>query len=1138
MNPAEKAISRLPVVGIGASAGGLEALREMLSAARGPTGMAFVIVQHLDPTHESMMAQLLDRHTALEVLQSEGGERIAADKVYIIPPGHGLAIRNGILELTEFAQPRGLRRPIDDFFISLAADQQADAACVILSGTGADGSTGLRAIKENGGVCLVQEPESARYDGMPLSAVGTGLVDFVKAPGEMLECLTAFFDHPGPSDDAHDQAALVADHIDDMCKALRAAVGHDFSGYKRTTLIRRVERRMHVLNIGSGRDYLARIKSDSDECGALFRDLLINVTRFFRDAEHFEKLRTAVIEPLMRQKAGEDVRVWIPGCSSGEEAYSIAMLFADAAQKLHVSTATIQIFATDIDERMLQIAREGSYPVSALADMPPEPRERYAIPHVERFAISSQIRDMIRFSNHSLVKDPPFSRIDLVSCRNLLIYFDEKLQQSVMPLLHYAIRSEGYLFLGPSESVGRFDHLFIALDQQARIFRRAPGAPNYPIDLPGGPYPREIRGEGVAEARSQSSPDEGTAVRRVMDRYAPASMVLDHDGGIISAYGRLGRYFDFPVTRAGGSSAMTLARSGLRNVLGPLLRKGREVRRRVVSRDVDVETEYGLQTIDVVCDPLPDETLLFVFQETAPFRPAMDEGVVELAAEHDHVDALEDELRLTRHRLRSAVEELETANEELKSSNEEMMSMNEELQSTNEELTTVNDELKSKVDQLTVANSDLRNFFESTDLAVVVLDAALRIRSFTAAATSLFPLQPADRGRPLEDVVSRLVGLEYLDDARAVADGQPAIQRRVTTRDGSRVLSLQTLPYRTQNGETDGATLVLTDITDALSMERDLAGQTERLEMAIKAGGIAVWEHDVDTGEAVVDEHSRKILGIANRQPAIDLNSRLDRLHPDDRSRVEKALEEAVSNAGDFEANYRVIDGERSRWIKSFGRIITGETARRLVGVSIDVTPEYSLAEARELMLREMNHRVKNLFAIVAGMISVGARTHSNVREFAVDMRERIAALGNAHSLASPTGDVQSIDLAELVETALAPYRDHADVTVDGPKVSISRDCLSPLALILHEWATNALKYGALGDDGGSLRVAWKDDKNGLRLLWTERSTKDVVISDGTGFGTILVQTSAKQLGATVVRETRDGTFVIEVGLPATVRGD
>lgn len=1119
-----------PVVGIGASAGGLEALREMLSRAQAPTGMAFVIVQHLDPNHESMLAQLLDRHTDLNVLQCEGSEHIEGDTVYIIPPGRGLAIQQGVLELTEFVQPRGLRRPIDDFFLSLAVDQQANAACVILSGTGADGTTGLRAVKEHGGVCVVQQPETARYDGMPVSAVGTGLVDFVQPPGEIVNCLAAFFRRRG-ADTVDEQADLVADHVDDLCRVIRTAVGHDFSGYKRTTLIRRVERRMHVLGIDAGRAYLARIRVDKSECDALFRDLLINVTRFFRDAEMFEVLHERAIEPLLRNRdPDEDIRVWVPGCSSGEEAYSIAMLFAEAARR-HDLPLAVQIFATDIDERMLQIAREASYPAAALADIPGALRERYVVPHAERFTIASEIRDLIRFSSHSLVKDPPFSRIDLLSCRNLLIYFDDRLQQSVLPLFHYAVRPGGYLFLGPSESVSRFEQLFPPIDQHARLFERPPGSPKYPIDLPGHARRSEARraddGRKVAPVA-----DEMAAARRVLERYAPPSMVLNEDGAIIAAYGRLSRYFDFPVTRTGGTSAITLARPGLRDVIGPLLRQTRDARKRVVVRDVEVVSEYGVQQIELVCDPLPDATMLLVLRDAGAFRPSSDPDLVEMDAGGDHVEALEEELLRTRYKLRSTVEELETANEELKSSNEEMMSMNEELQSTNEELTTVNDELKTKIDQLTVANADLRNFFESTDLAVVVLDRDLRVRSFTGSATTIFPLQPSDRGRPLADVSTRLEGSEYLADARAVCAGGPAIQRRVVTRDGARTLSLRVLPYRLQSASVDGATVVLTDITEALSLERQLAAERERLDLAIKAGGIGIWEYLPDEEAIVVDATAAAMLdlGLEGRHPLADLAARL----PSENGReVRDAFAQAARGHGDFEARLNVRgDGHATRYVRSYGRLIVGSAPLRLIGVSIDVTPEHALTETRDLMLREMNHRVKNLFAIIGGMITAGARSQRDVATFAHDMRERIAALGRAHSLADHTTDQGISDLTSLVGATLQPYRDHIPTTIEGPPVAIDWRYVSSLAMILHECATNSVKYGALGAEDGRLSVTWEHRSEGLTLHWIERMTRRAAVNTGRGFGSSLIEMSLQQLQATVERNLDESRYELTLVMP------
>ncbi|MBH0112586.1 PAS domain-containing protein [Novosphingobium sp. YJ-S2-02] len=1128
----------MPVIGIGASAGGLEALRDMLSVARLPTRCAFVIVQHLDPNHESMLAELLDRASPLDVLQCEGGERLEPDRVYIIPPGRGLALHQGKLQLTDFAQPRGLRRPIDDFFISLAADQQANAACVILSGTGADGSTGLRAIKEHGGVCVAQDPETARYDGMPLAAVGTGLVDYVKPPSEILDCLNAFFTRR--NGDPKDVAAqVVADHIDDMCTTLRTTIGHDFAGYKRSTLVRRVDRRMHVLNIDNPGSYLQRIRNDSEECEALFRDLLINVTRFFRDPDMFETLRTKVVEPLLLDRAeGEDVRVWVPGCSSGEEAYSIAMLFAEAA-RLHGLANPVQIFATDIDEQMLQVAREGSYPAAAFADIPSPMRERYTVPHGERFTITGQIRDLIRFSNHSVVKDPPFSRIDLVSCRNLLIYFDDSLQKSVMPILHYALRPGGYLFLGPSESIGRFEHLFPALDHHAHIFERAPGNPSYPIDLPANDR-RDPAPSSNASARARMTSARGpradVAIQRLAEGYAPPAMVVNQDGAVMSAYGKLSRYFDFPVTRTGGSNAISLAKPGLRDVLGPLVRQARDEGRRVVARKVEVSSDYGVQPIEVIGEPIGDGSLLLIFRDRGPFRPFSDDAA-EIESGDDHMEALEEELRLTRHKLRTAVEELETANEELKSSNEEMMSMNEELQSTNEELSTVNDELKSKVDQLTVANSDLRNFFESTELAVIVLDADLNIRSFTEAATGIFPLQQGDRGRSLADVTSRLEDTGYLDDAREVAASGEPVQRHVHTRDGKRTLSLRVLPYRTQHGTTDGATLVLTDITEALSVANDLANERERLDLAIKAGGMGVWQYTLETGELVSDETNRHLLGLGESDGSLTrIEQALERLHPEDRPEVEARLARAKAVGDDFEASFRVVPGDEPvRHLKAFGRMTLKRGQHRLVGAVIDMTAEYTLAETRALMLREMNHRVKNLFAVVSGMISAAGRSHDDVRTYSEDLRERIAALGRAHSLAAPTGDQQSISLAELVETTIAPYRDQGTITLEGPEIEIERNCLSSLALILHEWTTNAAKYGALRDGSGTLTISWTRNAEGLALDWSESGGDLSDIKQGTGFGTLLVTTSVRQLKAELTRSTEDGRYRLELQLPGAV---
>ncbi|WP_245445438.1 chemotaxis protein CheB [Agrobacterium rosae] len=1126
----------VPVVGVGSSAGGLEALREMLSAAEVPTGLAFVVVQHLDPHHESMLAELLDRHTRLSVRQCEGGEAIEADTVFIIPPGKGLSIERGRLVLNDFAQPRGLRRPIDDFFISLANDQQSNSACVILSGTGADGSTGLRAIKENGGLCVVQEPSTAKYDGMPVSATGTGLVDFIRPPQEILACIGGFFFRKSQGSDKK-ETSKIADIVEDLCTALRRSVGHDFTGYKQTTFVRRVERRMHVLGIDRGTEYLARVQTDHDECDALFRDLLINVTRFFRDRHSFDVLNEIAITNLMRDAAGseEGVRVWIPGCSSGEEAYTIAILFAEAARNLNLP-CNVQIFATDIDESMLKIAREGSYPIALLADIPHELQEHYVIPHKERFNFIGQIRDMIRFSGHSLIKDPPFSKVDLVSCRNLLIYFDDKLQKTVMPLLHYAIRPGGFLFLGSSETVGRFDSVFSVIDQKARLFERLPGSPTYPIPLPG---ERSNRRPAVprAEVEKMSGSVEELATSRLMERYVPASVVLDNDGQIVAAYGRLSRFFEFPVSGTSETSAFTLARPGVKEQLGALVRQAATAKRRVVARNVDVITDFGTLKTEIICDPLEENAYLVVFQESAMFTPLEAIDLVEMEPGDGHVEALERELRSAKHRLRSATEELETANEELKSSNEEMMSMNEELQSTNEELTTVNDELKTKIDEVSVANADLRNFFDSTSLAVIVLDDEMRLRSYTRAATAIFPLQPTDRGRPLSDVASRYPSLDFTARVKSVMANGLEYNQTVMDPEQERTFSLRILPYRTADGAIDGATIIMTDISHALSMESQLAAEQERHELAIEAAGIGVWEYLPDHGEFVLGGAAMELLQTRDGRPA--LQAVLQNFNELDRQQLHDALDSAVHNHTGFELTSRItgVDG-RPRWLKTFARHVADSNPDRVIGVSVDVTAEYELAEARELMLSEMNHRVKNLFAMIGGILRMSARKHETIKSLVEDVEGRILALGSAHSLASNQKRTSAVPIHDLLDTILTPYNRHAVIDIRGKDFLIAVNCITPLTLILHEWSTNALKHGVLGKEGGELRIDWEEKGDHIDLVWNEIGTVPVEGSGVAGFGTVLLTSAAKQIGGTVSTEVDGARLTHTLTMKIKVRHD
>ena len=1130
-----------PIVGIGASAGGLEALRDMLEGFSGDAAMALIVIQHLDPNHESMMAQLIDRYTSMPVTQISGGEQVEPGHVYVIPPGRNLSIRDGVLELHDFDAPRGMRRPIDDFFEILGVEHAQRSAGVILSGTGADGSRGIRAIKEHGGLAVAQEPTEARYDGMPLAAESTGLVDFVRPAREILPVLSDFFRRDAKNPVA-DPTAQVADYIDDLCAALNDATGHDFSGYKRRTLSRRIQRRMQVLGIAEGADYVTRVRSDPGECQTLFRDLLINVTRFFRDTESFTTLAERAIDPLVRDASDSDeLRIWVAGCSSGEEAYSIAMLFRDAMTR-HKRYPVVNIFASDIDERMLEIAREGSYPLAALADVPEPFRTRFTTASGDHFNIVPQIRDMVRFSAHSLIKDPPFSRIDLVSCRNLLIYLDENLQRSVMPLMHYALRPDGYLFLGSSETIGRFDDLFDEVNHRHRLFRRRSVRLSYPLNLPaasgGGrrtkPTGPQNPGDGTGNGGAQDWL-ESEALQQMTQRYAPPTLLVDSAGGIINTWGPVGRYFDFPSERERRQYAPSLAKPGLRDVLGPLVRQTSGDRRAHIVKDVTVRADFGTQDVRVICEPVRDNALLIVIRETGGFQSNGEEDYVELRDGDSQVHLMENELRVMRHRLRSTVEELETANEELKSSNEEMMSMNEELQSTNEELTTVNDELKSKVDQLTAANADLKNFFDSTQLAVIVVDRHMQIRSFTDAAMSLFPFQPGDRGRSLADVTSPLGTTRYLDHARKVAETGETIEDRMRDEQRGHDFAVRVMPYRLLDGTQDGATLIFTDITASLSLERALKDERARLALAIEVAKVGIWSYNPITGDTDLDETEREFFNLNAEEPS-DLSKLMDRVYEEDRDAVTRSLTDAAANKRNFDESFRVSgqNGE-TKWLRGLGRFVLRDGDPRVMGVTFDISAEHRMLEERELHLAEMNHRIKNLFAVVSAMISSVERESETTRQFSQNLRGRISALDRAHALMLRDNMRAPISLPKLLERVLEPARGGQEIRIDGPDTLVPVRELTPLVLILHEWSTNSAKYGALSDPKGTLAIRWTNGDERFQITWEESVDSFEDSGTGSGFGSRLVQASVMQLGAQLERDVADGMLRLGLSMPAFV---
>ena len=783
-------------------------------------GIAFVIIQHLAPDHPTALPQLLARRTEMPVEQAADNVKVYPNRVYIIPPNATLRIEDGVLRVTAPAEARGSRTPIDIFFHSLAEDRDENAVCIMLSGTGTDGTLGLKAIKEYGGMAMAQTLDSAKYDAILRSAISTGLVDHVLPVEEMPAKLIEHAAHLASFNGNGKAAGLRAQIGAQMSKihgVLRRRAGHDFSQYKESTIARRLERRMRALQVDTVAQYVERLESQPDEAERLFNDMLIGVTRFFRDPEAFEALSQEVIPKLFEGKGtGDQVRACVMGCSTGEEAYSIAILLSEHAATLK-DAPKLQIFATDIDEAGLAMARKGRYPESIAEQVTPERLERFFTRQNSAWQVSRDLREMVLFSSHSFIKDPPFSRLDLVSCRNVLIYFGQDLQRKIMPLFHYALRQGGYLFLGPSESAASHKELFATVDKKHRIFQRKETLPRPAIVFPLTDIGRPKQpGDKPPEAEEKEISKR--LERIILQRYRPACVTVKETGECVYFSGRLDRYLQHP-TGSPDSNVINMAREGLRISLRTALHRAMTAHERVVQKQVPVQINGGIGHVDIIVEPIEEfraaNLYMIVFEDAAPVpgaAPASPAADTEEAIRH-----LEDELRSAQEHAQAMFEELESSNEELKSANEEYQSTNEELetskeelQSFNEEMGTVNTELNRKVAELDHANSDLQNLLNSTDLATIFLDRDLRIRAFTPAAGSVFRLLAGDAGRPITDLA--FTSVDLVPDIREVLGTLTERLRQLDRADGRR-FQMRVLPYRTVRNVIDGVVLTFTDVT-------------------------------------------------------------------------------------------------------------------------------------------------------------------------------------------------------------------------------------------------------------------------------------------------------------------------------------
>ncbi len=873
-----------PVVGLGASAGGLEALQLFIGSVPAHSGMAFVVVQHMDPTQPALLSQLLQRITAMQVSEAIEGMHIAPDRVYVIPPNRSLTVAAGQLHLAAPIERRGMRLPIDALFESLAEDQRENAVAVVLSGMGSDGTLGLRAVKARGGLTLAQTPATAQFDAMPKNAIASNCVDIVAAPEKLAARIVAArltqvrgvvpttpalsatpapdaeVALPTPSEPTSTSVAepwadasgddAEQDGFAAILRCLMERGGHDFSQYKRSTLLRRIERRMRIHSLDSMLAYLGLLRDNPQEVVLLGKELLIGVTSFFRDRPEWKFLAEQALPRLLAERApsaeaaesgaGVQLRAWVVGCSTGEEAYTLAMLLCEAfAADPQRNGWTFRLFATDLSLDAIETARRGWYAESIAADVSEQRLQRFFTRESGGYRVAKNIRESVVFAPHDANGDAPFTKLDIVTCRNLLIYLTAPLQQRLLRMFHYILRPGGLMMLGTSESVGRATALFEPADAHVRIFRRREVAGH--ADAPYFPVRRSARVNPAAKESAVAEPElaklnlQDQADRLLLKEYSPPAVLVNPGGDILYIHGRTGKYLE-PAAGKANWNIHAMAREGIRLALAAALREASENKKTVQRHGLVPDEANSTQTVDVTVREVHDPgalagTLLIVFHERfveapvalrLPGSKALRGGLqLELLRTRQDMQAMREEMKASQEELQAANEELQSTNEELQSTNEELTSSKEEMQSMNEELQAVNVELKVKLDDLALAQSDMKNLLDSTQIATLFLDNQLNVRRFTEKTQSIVSLRESDVGRPLSDLTSSLDYADLLADARETLRTLATCEKQIASRDG-RWFSVRIMPYRSLADVIRGVVITLVDITSTKQLEAKL----------------------------------------------------------------------------------------------------------------------------------------------------------------------------------------------------------------------------------------------------------------------------------------------------------------------------
>jgi len=1121
------------VVALGASAGGLDSLGRFFERLAPRPHAAFVVLMHLAPHRTSNLVHILSEYTEMPVEEIRDGAPLRPGRIHVPPPGTRLTLESGRFRVEERSEPT--EHVIDILFSSLAEGWSELGIGIVLSGSGSDGSRGISALRGVGAFTLAEDPSGASFGDMPQNAIRTGQVDVVGSPAELAGEVVRFVSFGTEPPEAETEEL----EIGRVLEVIRRRREPDFDSYKENTIRRRIGRRIRLRHVGSVDEYVQLIREDDEELDALVRDLLITVTQFFRDQAAFEELAaTAIPEILDRKEKGSTVRIWVPGCSTGEEAYTLTFLFLQQMRARGLSM-DLQVFGTDLDEVGLETARAGIYPAGVAADVPGEILRRYFRAEDDTLRVNKVVRQKIIFSVHDVIHDPPFAHMDLVSCRNLLIYLVPEAQKRVLSYLHYALEPEGYLLLGSSESILGARNLFQPVAANERIFRKVPGGlpPDFrfPTSLTG----LEVQGrapETKASGRRQPSLSR-LAERALLKVYGPPGVLVDLEHEVVYYLGDTSPYLK-PPPGAPNRDVTRLVRPELHLGVRRVLEQVETERDVVTTRPLELETRRGRETIRIVgypVDGLDDELsyVLVVFEgEEGGGAHARPREISE--EERTVVEQLETELRYAKDELRATAEHKDAVNEELRSANEELISMNEELQSTNEELETAKEELQSmneeletvnaelgkKIDELARANANMENLLASTQIATIFLDRSLCIKSYTRPATEIFSIIPSDRGRPLSDIATSLDVEGLGARMERVLESLEPVEETVRDESG-RAYAMRILPYRTEEEVVDGVVLAFVDVTDLKEAE----AEARRLGAVVRASRDAVTIVDED---GVIVSWNRGATETYGYQQETAVGMKMRRLVPEEeREAFDELLERALTGRAPsgFEARRLHRDGTELVVLTTL-TVLREAEGTKLAFTERDITERKKVERHRELLLRELDHRVKNTIATVQAITerTIVNSGHS-MDDFAEAFRGRIQALGRVHKALSDQKWV-GVHVDQLVSRTLTPHGKQEQIHLEGEDVVLPVRVTLPLAMALHELVTNAVKYGALAAPDGRVVVSWDvDPDRSLRIEWREEDGPPVTPPEEEGFGmTLLKRGIAYEVGgSTEVSFEEDG---------------